>query len=267
MRMNDYRDFEDDEDEYEDDLFEEEVPISDEIISEMNYMRAFTFVFDHPKWTTSMLLASIAILIPLIGPLIIIGHFVVMEEKFHRTKRDDIYPIFDFSFFSDYLSRGLSIFLLSLLVGVVNFVVVIFFEVVFFVTVAIIGKGEVLIFVGIITVAMIFSALITLGFYTTALTTRAGLVENFGDVFNFKWSKDFISKMWKEILISTIVTIFVAPMILVLGMLLFCVGIYPAIVLVSYAQHHMQWQLYEVYLSRGGMRIPLRPRLRQLRRY
>jgi uncharacterized membrane protein len=42
------------------------------------------------------------------------------------------------------------------------------------------------------------------------------------------------------------------------GLLVFCVGMYVALALVTLANAHIYFQLYQVYLSRGGKPIPLK---------
>ena len=44
-------------------------------------------------------------------------------------------------------------------------------------------------------------------------------------------------------------------------MVVFCVGIYFAIVLVYFSWTHLHKQLYTLYLSRGGEPVPLSPKL------
>jgi hypothetical protein len=49
-----------------------------------------------------------------------------------------------------------------------------------------------------------------------------------------------------------------ASLVLLLGLLLCCVGTYPATALVMLAQAHLYLQLYELFLQRGGEPIPLK---------
>ena len=43
-----------------------------------------------------------------------------------------------------------------------------------------------------------------------------------------------------------------------LGMAACCIGLYPAIALIMFAQLHIEYQLYQLYLERGGSEIPLK---------
>jgi hypothetical protein len=40
-----------------------------------------------------------------------------------------------------------------------------------------------------------------------------------------------------------------------------CIGVYPATAVMMMAHAYMLYQLYALYLSRGGMPIPLKPRM------
>jgi len=70
--------------------------------------------------------------------------------------------------------------------------------------------------------------------------------------------RSFLSLVWKEWALSIVFFLFTAPFVMLAGLLLFCIGIYPAAVVMTFAQFHMQYQLYELYLQRGGTPIPLK---------
>jgi len=44
-----------------------------------------------------------------------------------------------------------------------------------------------------------------------------------------------------------------------LGTLAFCVGLYAAVAVATLAWSHLAYQLYSVYLSRGGTPVPPKP--------
>jgi hypothetical protein len=47
-------------------------------------------------------------------------------------------------------------------------------------------------------------------------------------------------------------------LLVMVGYMVFCVGAYAAIALIFVAQAHMYYQLYELYLARGGEPIPFK---------
>ena len=70
--------------------------------------------------------------------------------------------------------------------------------------------------------------------------------------------RDFAGRVWREILLKQIFLLVSSLAVLCGGMILFCVGIYPAVTLVIYAQWHLMHQTYGIYLERGGTPIPLK---------
>jgi hypothetical protein len=69
---------------------------------------------------------------------------------------------------------------------------------------------------------------------------------------------DFSKKVWFE---TVLVSLFLAMSLLVMfvaGFLMACVGLYFTMALASLAQAHLMYQLYQLYLSRGGEPIPLK---------
>ncbi len=84
------------------------------------------------------------------------------------------------------------------------------------------------------------------------LTLRAGLTQDFGAAFSWRFVKDFMKRMWLPTLLSQLFLLVMVFPVLIGGMLLCFVGIYPAMTLQSLAQVHLHYQLYEEYLQRGG---------------
>jgi hypothetical protein len=93
---------------------------------------------------------------------------------------------------------------------------------------------------------------------TTPLTIRAGLTQEFGASFDFVWVKDFIRKVWLETLIAQLFLSVVAIVLMFLGLLALGFGVFPALAVVMLVQGHLYLQLYQLYLARGGQKIPLK---------
>src|SRR5436190_1107158 len=86
--------------------------------SGMHYWRSYQYIFDSPNWLMNVLLGSVCILIPGIGPILLLGYELEIVERLHG--RGDIgYPDFDFGRFLNYLLRGLWVFLAHLLISLV----------------------------------------------------------------------------------------------------------------------------------------------------
>src|SRR5690348_1752019 len=113
----------------------------------MRYWQSYRFVFNHPNWSSNLLLASVCLLIPVVGQIVLIGYlFEVIDVLLRRQPAtssgtvdetgeealdaqvmdalpadDDLivspYPEFNFSRFSEYLMRGVWPFLVQFIVG------------------------------------------------------------------------------------------------------------------------------------------------------
>jgi hypothetical protein len=228
----------------------------------MRYMRAYQFVFEHPKWKTNLLLGAVCLFIPVVGQIVLIGWFYEVIEAMQR-RGENSYPDFDFGKFTQYLTRGVWPFLVSLVLGLFVLPIVAIFMVVLMIVIAR-NPGKppdlALIFgieVGYIVVLMICSLFLSI--ITTPIMLRAGLMQEFKAAFNLAFVKDFARKMWLDTLIAQLFLMASAMVVTFLGMLLCCVGVYPAQVLVYMASAHLTEQLYQRYLERGGIVIALKP--------
>ncbi len=226
---------------------------------------AYSFVFQNPNWGMNLLLGTVCQLIPVVGPIVFLGYEYELIEALHRDPRRT-YPDFDFNRFTNYLTRGLWPFLVALIVSLVLVPVIWLAMAIGFFALASIGAAAggnqaagpavalvcLLMFVGIILLSCAMSALIV------PVVLRAGLTQDFAAAFNFEFFKDFLRRMWLETLIAAGFIVLTGIPLMLVGMLLCIVGMYPAMTLMLLAQTHLHYQLYELYLERGGQPIPLK---------
>jgi hypothetical protein len=231
----------------------------------MQYLRSYLFIFDSPKWALNLLLGSLCLLIPAIGGLLVQGYCFEVIEALHRRRRDTDYPEFTFEKFVPYLVRGLWPFLVSLVIMVpLGFLFFITFIGIGVASGAMAGGGRgpagdaagvmvLLLYLG------FFAFLVLVSFVTMPLMLRAGLIQDFAPAFSLAFAQDFLGKMWVEMLLATLFLWVTSPLVLFAGLLVLCVGYIPAAMMILLAQHHLWYQLYELYLRRGGQPIPLKP--------
>jgi hypothetical protein len=87
---------------------------------------------------------------------------------------------------------------------------------------------------------------------------RSALMLDFAQGFNFDWAKSFIAKVWLEMLLG-ILFLYVASMVLgMLGVLACCVGIFLVGPVLSLAYGNLMFQLYSIFLIRGGTPVPIK---------
>lgn len=236
---------------------------------QFEYLRAYNYIFENPNWINTVLMWSLCALvagfIPILPYLLIIGHMFEMIESLYLT-RGTRYPDFDFNRFSEYLGRGIW----PLLIGIIAFIpllIVIYggmIGVVFAAAAAAAAGGDELgpvlaVIVGLLGFIVVMGIVMGISFLILPIGLRAGLQQDFGAAFDFGWATDFIKKTWVEMFLSMLFLNLTGVLLQFIGLLALCVGIYPAMALVMMAQAYMLYQLYALYLSRGGTPIPLKP--------
>jgi len=224
--------------------------------SSVDYMEAVGDVFKNPNWFVNILLAGIAIIIPIIGGMVALGYVaeVIASRAYGKMQT---YPDFDFNRFVDYLSRGFWMFLvtfvtslclmpLSMLAGGIMAA----FQA---------TENEALILVGVlIYFATIFGVNIISFFIACPLVIRAGMLNDFAGAFNFNWIMDFIKKMWVEQLLGGILLYIITLLFMLVGCLALCVGYIPAAGAIVIMWSLFVAQLYQVYVHRGGQGLPFK---------
>jgi hypothetical protein len=115
-----------------------------------------------------------------------------------------------------------------------------------------------------VVVLMIFYAVLFVGarVVLTPLTVRASMMQDFGPAFNFGFVKRFMALAWKEIILASLFLMVTSWVLCAAGAIILCIGAYFAAVPIHFCWIHLEKQLYQQYLSRGGEPIPVSPKLR-----
>lgn len=230
----------------------------------LTYLPAFRYVFENPDWFLTLVFGGLCGFIPVLGQVAQMGFFYEVVEGLYR-RPDAPYAKFDFRRFAGYCERGVWVYVLAMLVGTVIYMFVFLpIQLTFqFSFIALISNQTVLMVVmAILGPVILLAALVILvgaNVLTAPLFLRAGLAQRFRLVFRFDWIKFYLKKVWVEEVLATLFIMASAVLLLPLGCLVFCYGLYAAGMIVSIASAHMQWQIYEIYLERGGEPIPLMP--------
>lgn len=232
----------------------------------MNYVASVLDFFKSPKWMMNLLLGGVCVLIPIIGPIVVLGWLIT---GFWARQDEDYatFPDFDFSNFGKYLERGLWPFLVTFVVSLVMVPV----AWVVMIPAMLIGglssghDGNVNGCLGAIVMLLMILFFLLLVFammlLLVPLKLRASLTQDFGKAFDFGFAKRFVMLTWKEIVLSSLFVMAASIVLVCLGMMVFCVGMYFAIVLIYFSWTHLHKQLYLLYLSRGGEPVPFSPKL------
>ncbi len=233
----------------------------------MNYPASVTDFFKSPKWGMNLLLGAVCILIPAIGPLVLQGWHVTgfwaQRDESDPTK----FPPFDFQFFGKYLERGLWPFLVAMVASLVLIPVMMILFIGPMILMGALGQHDksiqqgfpIILFILLFAIYLVVIALFSV--IAAPLILRASVTQDFGQSFNLKFIKDFIARVWKEQLVSMLFMFGVYLVLMVIAIVTCYIGAIFLFSVVLYAWHHLQKQLYQLYLSRGGTAIPVSPKL------
>jgi hypothetical protein len=236
----------------------------------VNYTASVSDFFKSPKWMMNLLLGGVCVLIPIVGPMVVLG-WLITGFWARRDENFETFPDFDFSHFGKYLERGLWPFLVTFVVSMGFSIVMMPVAWVVMIPTMLIGGlssgGEAnassclgviaMLLMMLVLAVIIFAMMLVL----VPLKIRASLTQDFAKSFDVGFVKRFLALTWKEIVLSSLFVMAASIVFGCLGMIVFCVGMYFAIVLIYFSWTHLHKQLYMLYLSRGGEPVPLSPKL------
>jgi hypothetical protein len=220
-------------------------------------MRAYKSVFENPKWTTNVLLGGVCQLVPVLGPIVWMGYLYEGVQLMHRQQRD-VLPDFDTKRLMPYLMRGLWVFLVNLIPGLVMVPVVFIVYILVFVLAAASKDATVTILGMLCVIPFVVAVQAALALITVPLSIRAGLTQDFMASFNLPFIRDFIGRVWKPVILSFLFLVATAIPLAIVGTCTCGLGIPFVGALMGMAQAHLQWQVYEEYLRAGGEPIPIK---------
>jgi Protein of unknown function (DUF4013) len=263
----------------------------------VHYLLAYRFVFRSPNWLMNLVWGGLCFLVPIVGPMVMVGYLFEVIEWLHRRREEEKlpwveptevvaapegairtepgaaagdfqyaapeqYPDFNVNRIQDYLMRGVWPFLVQLVVGLPIGMVLGLLPAAggISVSVAVANNVHPLVIAAIVLVLLVVwvGALVLVSVIQLPLYLRAGLRRDFGSAFSMAFLKDFLKRVWVPLLLSQLFLHFTGVFAALAGLLLCLVGVYPAAALVMMATHHIDFQLYELYLQRGGE--PILPR-------
>jgi len=220
----------------------------------VDYMEAVGDVFGNPNWFVNILLAGIAMIIPIIGGIVVLGYVaeIIGARAYGRTKS---YPDFDFNRFVEYLTRGIWMFLVTLIVSICLMPLGMIAGGIMAAMQA--TEDEALIVLGFV---LYFGSILAINlvsfFIICPMVIRAGMLNDFVGAFDFGWIMDFVKKMWVEQLLGGILLYIIGIFFMLVGCMALCVGYIPAAGAVGIMWALFIAQLYQVFVYRGGQGLP-----------
>jgi hypothetical protein len=223
----------------------------------MNYMRGFQFIKDREKWLQNILLGAVCTLIPVIGAIVFIGYLFEVIENLHRDPNHKDYPDFDFNRFTEYLGRGIWPWLAGLIFGIAIVIPLVVVSIGAVVAAVIISRGEPGVIVGVEIIAALFIAIMgsVLSVFIWGPALHAGLTKEFQFGPMIAFGKDFFSRMKKEMVITGLVLLGCSLLAVIPEMITCGLAAYVIVPVLLFAEHHWMFQMYQLYLQRGGTPI------------
>jgi hypothetical protein len=231
----------------------------------MRYMYAYKYLFNSPKWATNLLLGAVSGFVPIVGPMVFIGYLFENIEAMRRSGEEKPRDI-DMGRLGPYLMRGVWPFLVTLVVsipfGVVSAIlgfISLFVSIAVFAAaspeMAVVGVvvGYLLFFFW----AVLFSLLAKM--IVIPMGIRAAYKLDFGSAFDMAFLKDFWRRVGRELVLSQVFYALSSFVVILAGMLLCFVGVYPAAALIQFAEYFLIYELLVLYEERGGEPIAFKP--------
>jgi hypothetical protein len=231
----------------------------------MRYFESYRYLFHSPKWLANLGLCIVASLVPIAGQMVILGyHFEIIEALHLKGEKD--YPDFDLNRLLNYLLRGAWVFLVHMILGLP--LIIVFLIAYFAVWLGVFGlvapngpfdptTATVLLGCGSAGFVLFFLLSVIEHLLLVPMSLRAGLSQDFKAAFNGSFIRDFLGRVFWPTLLAWLFLFVSGFVIGCVGYLAFCVGILPAAALIGFADTHLKFQLYQLYLERGGTAIPL----------
>jgi hypothetical protein len=231
---------------------------------EMNYFGFMEMIQRDPNWLTTILLAGLCGFIPIVGLMVLWGFAYENAALLHRTSGQRYAP-FDFNRFGDYLTRGVGPFLVWLMFYVATQVVSFMMQMCGGLAVGLAGEaGEaVSVLFMLFWIGFLLALSVVVFMIQTPLMLRGGMSGDIGDSFNFNWAVDFVKRCWLELLVVLLVWMAITVPAMLLGLATCCIGFIPITGYLALVNAWLSFQLYRLYLSRGGepivMKKPIAP--------
>jgi hypothetical protein len=237
--------------------------------SGIEYLRSYNYIFENPNWAMNVLWGFLCILstlmIPFLGNIVFLGYQFEVIQVLLATGGAR-YPDFDINRFGDYLSRGIWPLLVQMLVSIPLAIVAYVGVIVVILLAAAAGSaggdtaGPILaVFIGGVGMLAMVGLFVAVMLLLVPMMIRAGLQQDFAAAFDFGWASDFVKRMWVEIILVALFVQLTGFVLVMLGFFALCVGVYAAAAIVMLAYSHLWYQLYLVFLGRGGKPIPIKP--------
>ncbi len=226
----------------------------------IRFGEALKFCFRAEKPWMNILVSSLMAFIPIAGPIAIGGWHAEIMQRLVRRHPTPI-PTFAFDDFTHYLTRGVQPFVMRVIVSLPFTMFIVIGSMIGGASASFMARSgdptAMFVVWGIIAGVMVLSAPI-MAIVTSAVYTRADLVEEFGAAMQPRKLMKYMGATWLGVLGTSIVFGLLSLVMVLVGVLACYVGAFIASAIVQLGQLHLRWQIYERYVARGGEPIPVK---------
>jgi hypothetical protein len=227
----------------------------------MRYLRSYSFLMQSPNAILNVLWVSVFLLVPVLGLLVLLGYAFEMVQYLH-CKNESSIPDFEPARLGRYLARGVRPFAVLLFGGVPLALLSWLLGSITAAEWTLVREGEstegTLVLVATGAFLILLTTFLVGMVILAVLTMWTGLSQQWPLNACRRFAQDFVGRVGQELLLVEVFLLATAPLALAAGIMLLGIGLVPAVVAVSLAQHQLLYQLYELYLKRGGAAIPLK---------
>jgi hypothetical protein len=224
----------------------------------MDYLKAYTyFAKKHPKhgWN-NLLFGVVCQLIPIVGPIVFYGYRMDCAQDLEDDPEQLHHRHFDFNNFGHYLMRGLPVFVMQLVAGMIAAIVGGGLGVLVWSIAPSNDPGFRLLFGAVAGYAFYFLSLFAVIAVVWTLECHVAISGRFRVGEAFAFAGKFLPLMWKRLILSVFIYFFAGVILGLLGTLMCFIGLYLVLPIMAMAEGHMIVQMYTRFLEKGGEPIP-----------
>ena len=208
----------------------------------------------------TLLLLSLCQLIPIVGPMVLIGYFT---RRFVLKRSGAKVPDFKFDDFGEYLQIGLWPTLAYLVLSLAAIPLILLAEIPIFVAIFKLESEPESMAPIFVAMAITYSLIIFISFLlilvASPVVLRSSLMKSFQAGFSMSFVFGFIKKVGLSFMLWMAALWFIAAAASVIGMCAIFIGSIFVATVAMYVGFHVLYQHYDLYLERGGEEIEIHP--------
>lgn len=236
----------------------------------MQYLRGWRAMRQDPEWMGKVVIATVLLFVPLVGPLVLYGWQTLMLRR-AVSGQDAPMPRleFDMDYLMKLLQVGFKVYLVRLLwsLPVIGLLGTLLCCTYLGVTVsAVIGAngedtiGVIGVVVTMITCCILYPVVMIGGSMPMQVAvTREELTDDLNGSMRFRDVLAMTKLIARELIVGNLAMLAVSLVAAMFGLVTCYIGLFPAMVVVAIIHTYWQAELYGAYLQKGGSPLPLGP--------